>query len=80
MERLKDRIGAFDCARIGELLKDVKIVLFSEIPKDDVLKLNLEFAESLQRSVEEALARYDSNAKIIVLRGASEMIPIISKE
>lgn len=78
--KIDDRVGASDCARIGELLKDVKIVLYSEILKDDTLKLNFEYAETLQGGVDEALGRYGSDAKILVLRNAGEMVPMVSEQ
>lgn len=77
--KIDDLVGASDCARIGELLKDVKIVLYSEISKRETLKLNFEYAETLQEAVDEALARHGANAKMLVLRNAGDMVPMVSK-
>lgn len=77
--KMDDLVGASDCARIGELLKDVKIVLYSEISKRETLKLNFEYAETPQEAVDEALARYGSNAKMLVLRNSGDMVPMVSK-
>lgn len=77
--KIADRVGASDCARVGELLKEAKIVLYSKISKVDTLKLNFEYAETPQQAVDEALARYGSDAKILILRNAGDMVPMVSK-
>lgn len=77
--KVDDLVGASDCACVGELLKDVRIVLYSEISKDDTLKLNFEYTETLQKAVDEALARHGSDAKAVVLRNAGDMVPIVPK-
>jgi nickel-dependent lactate racemase len=77
--KVDDLVGVSDCARVGELLKDVKIVLCSEISKNDTLKLNLNYAETPQKAVKEALVRHGSDAKILILRSAGDMVPIVSK-
>lgn len=77
--KMDDLVGASDCACVGELLKDVKIVLCSEISKDDTMRLNFEYAESLQKAVDTALAGYDSDAKVLVLKNAGDIVPMVSK-
>jgi nickel-dependent lactate racemase len=77
--KIDDLVGASDCAHVGELLKRVRIVLCSEISKNDTLKLNLAYAATPQEAVDEALARYGSNAKVVALINAGEMVPMVAK-
>jgi len=76
--KIDDLVGASDCAHVGELLKRVDIILYSEISRKETEKLNFKYAETPKKALEMALAKHGRNAKIIVMRRAGDMVPIIA--
>jgi len=47
------------------------------ISKNDTLKLGFQYAPTPQKALEEALAKLGKDAKILVLRKAGDLLPII---
>jgi nickel-dependent lactate racemase len=72
--KISDKIGASECAH-GELLSKIDISLYSEISRDDTLKLNLEYAKTPKDALRKALIKHGSHAKVIVMECAGNMVP-----
>jgi len=53
------------------------ILVTSGIPRRDVEEAGLGYAETPQAALEEAFARAGSDAGVIVLKGAAEMLPVV---
>jgi len=77
--QITDLSAAAHLVHIGRTSAEkAQVILYSEgISKKEALQLNFVYAETPQEAVDRALARHGPDAKIIVLRNAAELLPIL---
>jgi len=79
--KMKDLNAAATSAQIGQVLADgVKVALYSDgISKRETERLGFEYADSPQSAVNASLRRYGTDAKVLFMRYACEILPTLSR-
>jgi hypothetical protein len=67
-------------AQVGHVLHDhaTVILVTSGIPADQVKRAGLQWAATPQIALDTALAKVGPQARIAVLQGAAEMLPVVN--
>lgn len=65
---------------MGEAFKNIELWIVSEgITQEEAFKLNIRYSYRIQEVIDNILAK-DKDAKFLVLKHASELFPIITKQ
>ena len=77
--QIKSKVVGVHMAQVGHVARDrAKVVLVtSGIPAEHVRQVGLHWAPTPQAALDEALAAHGPHARIAVLRGAAEMLPLV---
>jgi nickel-dependent lactate racemase len=78
--QLKSKVVGVHMAQVGHVLHDhaTVILVTSGIPADQVKRAGMQWAATPQIALDTALAKVGPQARIAVLEGAAEMLPIIN--
>jgi nickel-dependent lactate racemase len=77
--RLKDKVVGVHMAQVSHVAREKATVILvtSGIPAAQVRQAGLEWAATPQAALEEAFARLGPQARVAVLQGAAEMLPLV---
>jgi len=77
--KITDLIASADLAIIGRMINEkAKVILCSAgISEAETQKLNFDYAKTPQEAINKVFIAYSPKDKIVVLRGAAELLPII---
>ncbi|KYH41339.1 MAG: hypothetical protein AYL32_006240 [Candidatus Bathyarchaeota archaeon B26-2] len=78
--KLRDLSAAAHLVHVGRVSAEkAEVTLYSEgISREEALKLNFDYAESPQEAVDKALAKQGPDSKIVVLKNAAELLPLVA--
>ncbi|HIE14449.1 TPA: nickel-dependent lactate racemase, partial [Candidatus Bathyarchaeota archaeon] len=79
--KIKDLSAAAHIVHVGRVSAEkAEVILYSEgISEEETERLNFKYAETPQKAVDEALKRQGPNSKIVVMKNAAELLPLITK-
>jgi nickel-dependent lactate racemase len=76
--RLKTKVVGVHMAQVNRVAREATVILVTGgIPAEQVRQVGLEWAASPQAALDLAFARVGPQARVAVLRGAAEMIPLV---
>lgn len=80
--RIKNKVVGVHMAQVSHVAREkATVILVTDgIPAEQVRRAGLEWAATPQAALEQAFARLGPQARVAVLRGAPEMLPIIQSQ
>lgn len=79
--RLKNKVVGVHMAQVSRVVREKATVILvtSGIPAEEVRRAGLEWAATPQAALEQAFARLGPEARLAVLQGAAEMLPLVER-